>query len=199
MSTELTPEKSETNPFAASTFVGIGSVRVSETTLSQPSGIIRDLAPGEWAYGQPTSVIYDEDSKLLLIDTFDSYAKTIDRKMIEQNPAIMRVVARIGNLSVASYIADLSHIKSLHHRHLSLGIKDGDTTSPRLEQRIKSRGTEFLGGVILREFDSSHYYGEGAFVDQAAEFKVVMEDFAYVARKSAKPLTIPVETYSRQL
>lgn len=179
------------SPFAKSTYVSTGDVRMSEIAIEQSTGDLNELMHGEWTFGQRTSVMYDISSRRLFVDTWDRYQSAANREMFSEYPAIARVSADIGGVAKMGYVANLSHIRSQHYRKFDLGLNDMSVDDVRLEHRATRTGAELLGGVVLREFGRLRYEGEREYEDQAAEFTDQLERFYAQLEADGKYAPIP--------
>lgn len=177
--------------FSLVTYASPGEVRISEQVLAQPNGAIRDIAMGQWAFGQQNSVNYDLRSRHMFVDTYDMAITRATTSTLELHPAISRVSAMIGSRAVFGYIADISHVNHLLYRGVDLGLENIAIDDHRLKERRRRHGTELLVGVVFREFGELGYSGPKELEAQAENFNSQLSDFAKLTRTSSMPVNIP--------
>lgn len=169
--------KRKISPFAETTHVSPGDVRMSEIAIEQSTGELNELLPGQWSLGQRESVLYDQSSRRLLVDTWDKYLTLASRLTFNESPAIARVGAESNGVARLGYVANLSYIRSHHHRMINLGLDDMSIDDAQLHRRAETYGTQLLGGVVLREFGRLRYEGEPEYEEGAALFTEQLDEF----------------------
>ena len=169
--------------FETVTFVRPGEVRMSEAALAQSGCSINDLLPGQWAFGQTLSVYRDFSSRKLVIDTFDDFKPSASLGDLKQYPAVAPVMEEIDGKDVIGYVADLSHMGSMAAFYTDLGLDDPADTR-RLDIRHERCGAELLGGVALREFGKTQYYGVESFLTPTARLTEALNEFEECLRES---------------
>lgn len=186
-------ERHPQSPFSSVTAAAEGEVRMSDMALEQSNQAIRDLMPGQWAIGQPRSILFDMPSRRLLIDTFDEYEISATAEMVRNRPAIACVSKQDEETGkgVLSYVADLSHVRHLLYRQVHLGLDDLELDGHRLEPRTKNAGSRFLGGVVLREIGEIRYEGDEAYEQQAMTMTNQLNEYVEQLRLSGGSLLVP--------
>lgn len=137
--------------------------------LEQPQGRICDLAPGEWLAVSPQTVSFEEQTRKIVINTYNSPKSSFSADEFAYSPIVGHLASSRRDNPELAFAVDLRRIRSYMHPTTNLRLDEGPENYVFERQRALT-GATIARVAVIRYFDEVHYLGPKQFLLPTQEF-----------------------------
>lgn len=162
-----------------------GYIAAPIAVLASGPETVRGIMPDDWRFVSRGTVIIDEQSGRLSIDTADDLpSEPSTRLVFEKQPAVMRILKSLGDTALDGYLIDYRHVTS--HCIEDRGLNEGVASAQYMEVQ-QLHDTQLPLGVLFQNLDNAQYIGHPDLAEEAAYLAKEVDQFASELFQQIKP------------